>query len=53
MLTIRQEQINAMMQGKQSLVSAELANSLKGLPYFQFYNSLQLQTWVSKQIDVV
>ncbi|PKF63508.1 hypothetical protein CW745_01260 [Psychromonas sp. psych-6C06] len=51
MLTIRQEQISVMMQDKQSLISATLSNALKGLPFFQFYSSKQLQIWVSKQID--
>ncbi len=52
MLTIRQAQIDTMMQGNKLNAAAVIAKSLqKKSPFFQYYTELQLQDWVAHQIE--
>ena len=52
MLTIRQAQIDTMMQGTKLTAAAVIATSLKKSSlFFQYYTESQLQDWVARQID--
>ncbi len=52
MLTIRKAQIDIMMQDKKATASLLIARKLRETgPFFQHYTDMQLQHWVSRQID--
>lgn len=51
MLSIRQSQIDIMMQPKQQTAAWYLAQQLSNTPYFQHFSEKQLQLWVNRQID--
>jgi len=52
MLTIRQRQIDAMMLDKKATAALLIARKLQETgTFFQHYTDMQLQHWVSRQID--
>ena len=53
MLTIRQQQIDLMMQPRLEDITLTLANEIKQRypVFFQYYTPNQLQNWVAQQID--